>query len=194
MLPCQRRRLGPPDPAWPWPDLVAARQGRAIVRGGAAGTGQRRLALVEGGGSGWYLMAQGAAAAGVEASAATVAGCRRLRQLVEPGGVFCAQATGSEVWWPVLLSSSPAMLVRRCLGGGAGGRMVLAGGVVVVLRAVPGFFRWRRCAGEEEQATGLAKNVRHAWCCRAKASIDAYVGGDGGYVLVASFFLLGALL
>ena len=72
--------------------------------------------------------------------------------------------------------------------------MVLAGGAVVVLWAVSGFFRWRHCRGEKERATGLAKNVRQAWCCRAKAFTDAFVGGDGGGVFVAPFSLLGAPL
>jgi DnaJ homolog subfamily C member 2 len=38
------------------------------------------------------------------------------------------------------------------------------GGAVVVLRAVPGFFRWSRCGGKEERATGLGKNMWQAWC------------------------------
>ena len=74
------------------------------------------------------------------------------------------------------------------------GWLVLAGGAEVVLWAASGFFRWGRCGGELERATSLAKNVRQAWCCRAKAFIDAYVGGYGGNVLVAPFSLLGAPL
>jgi hypothetical protein len=43
------------------------------------------------------------------------------------------------------------MLMLVYLGGGAGGGgwLVIAGGAVVVLQAVPSFFRWRRCRGEE---------------------------------------------
>ena len=86
------------------------------------------------------------------------------------------------------------MLAQRCLGGGVGGWLVHAGGAEVVLQAVPGFFRWRCCGGEKERATGLAKNVRQAWCCRVKAFTDVFVGGDGGGVFVAPFSLLGAPL
>ena len=74
------------------------------------------------------------------------------------------------------------------------GSLVHAGGAKVVLRAVPGFFWWRRCGGGKEWATGLAKNLRQAWCCRAKAFTDVFVGGDGGGVFVAPFSLLGAPL
>ena len=69
------------------------------------------------------------------------------------------------VWWLALsFSSSTALLVRRRLGGGAGGSLVHAGGTEVVLRALRGFFRWRHCGGGKEWATGLAKNLRQAWC------------------------------
>ena len=68
------------------------------------------------------------------------------------------------MWWLVLPFSSTAMLVWRRLSGGAGGWLVHAGGAEVVLFAVPGFFQWRRCGGGKEWATGLAKNLRQAWC------------------------------
>jgi hypothetical protein len=36
--------------------------------------------------------------------------------------------------------------------------------LVVVLQAVSGFFQWRHCGGEKEQATDLVKNMWQTWC------------------------------
>jgi hypothetical protein len=73
-----------------------------------------------------------------------------------------ARAEGSEVRRLVLLGGDAGPTPPWCCGWGLA--MVHAGGAVVVLRAMPGFFQWRRCGGKEERATGLGKNMWQTWC------------------------------